>query len=167
MNLDFDDAADRVPTQEVNIVETRQVGEYAIKCVRKPIFCHSMLSFLFRAAKFSNVSSISLYFPSQGRDCTRIYHLGFLGHWSEVTYPIIAYLTTDECSSGRTSQSLRCTRRSLTYLITKKYKVQKATLVRLKCRLCGTNDTYISAVMDNPTGCHFEPDLVKTSLGSP
>ena len=33
MNLDFDDAADRVPTQEVNIVETRQVGEYAIKCV--------------------------------------------------------------------------------------------------------------------------------------
>jgi hypothetical protein len=34
MNLDFDDAADRVPTQEVNIVETRQVGEYAIKCVQ-------------------------------------------------------------------------------------------------------------------------------------
>ena len=34
MNLDFDDAVDRVPTQEVNIVETRQVGEYAIKYVR-------------------------------------------------------------------------------------------------------------------------------------
>ncbi len=33
MNLDFDDAADREPTQEVNIVETRQLGEYAIKCV--------------------------------------------------------------------------------------------------------------------------------------
>ncbi|KAF8736592.1 hypothetical protein AX14_014326 [Amanita brunnescens Koide BX004] len=69
MNLDFDDAADRVPTQEVNIVETRQVGEYAIK-----------------TAKFSNVSSISLYFPSRGPDCTdttRIYYLGFLGYWSE------------------------------------------------------------------------------------
>lgn len=33
MNLDFDDAADREPTQEVNIAETRQIGEYAIKYV--------------------------------------------------------------------------------------------------------------------------------------
>jgi len=67
MNLDFDDAADREPTQEVNIAETRELGEYAIK-----------------TAKFSNVSSISLYFPSsQGADTTRIYYLGFLGQWSE------------------------------------------------------------------------------------
>ncbi|KAK2463484.1 hypothetical protein APHAL10511_004570 [Amanita phalloides] len=67
MNLDFNDVTDKVPSQEVNVVQTREVGEYSIK-----------------TAKFSNTSSISLYIPSsQGADTTRIYYLGFLGHWSE------------------------------------------------------------------------------------
>jgi hypothetical protein len=38
-----------------------------------------------RTAKFSNVSSLTLFFPeSQGSDTIQIYYLGFLGHWTEV-----------------------------------------------------------------------------------
>jgi hypothetical protein len=38
-----------------------------------------------RAAKFSNLSSITLFIPaSQGAENTRIYYVGFLGSWSEV-----------------------------------------------------------------------------------
>lgn len=46
-----------------------------------------------RAAKFSNLSSITLFIPvSQGAENTRIYYVGFLGSWTEVSqhavYPI-------------------------------------------------------------------------------
>lgn len=38
-----------------------------------------------RAAKFSNLSSITLFFPqAQGADSTQIYYVGLLGQWSEV-----------------------------------------------------------------------------------
>jgi hypothetical protein len=38
-----------------------------------------------RAAKFSNLSSITLFIPaSQGAENTRIYYVGFLGSWTEV-----------------------------------------------------------------------------------
>ncbi|KAG7450968.1 DUF1000-domain-containing protein [Guyanagaster necrorhizus] len=72
--LDFEDVNDKMPIQEFNVVQSREVGEYAVK-----------------AAKFSNVSSITLFFPaSQGADTTRIYYVGFLGHWTERKYnPVI------------------------------------------------------------------------------
>lgn len=43
-----------------------------------------------RAAKFTNISSLTIFFPaSQGADETRIYYLGFLGQWSEVSAVMI------------------------------------------------------------------------------
>ncbi|KAF7299400.1 PITH domain-containing protein [Mycena indigotica] len=66
-NFDFDDVADKTPTQEFIVAPGREVGEYAL-----------------RTAKFSNLSSVSLLFPaSQGADTTQIYYVGFLGHWTE------------------------------------------------------------------------------------
>ncbi|KXN84565.1 PITH domain-containing protein P35G2.02 [Leucoagaricus sp. SymC.cos] len=66
-NMDFDDTGDRAPTQEFDVAPGREVGEYAVKTV-----------------KFSNVSSLTLYFPEgQGADTIQIYYLGFLGHWTE------------------------------------------------------------------------------------
>jgi len=66
-NLDFDDATEQTPTQEFHVAQGREVGEYAVK-----------------AAKFSNLSSITLFFPrSQGADNTQIYYVGLLGQWSE------------------------------------------------------------------------------------
>ena len=39
-----------------------------------------------RAAKFTNISSVTVFFPaSHGADETRIYYLGFLGQWNEVS----------------------------------------------------------------------------------
>ncbi|TFY83034.1 hypothetical protein EWM64_g979 [Hericium alpestre] len=66
-NLDFSDAPDKTPTQEFDVAQGREVGEYALK-----------------PAKFPNVSSISLFFPaSQGAPTTRVYYVGFVGSWSE------------------------------------------------------------------------------------
>jgi len=66
-SLDFEDAADKTPTQEFNVAQGREVGEYVVK-----------------VAKFSNLSSITLFFPaSQGADTTKLYYVGFLGQWSE------------------------------------------------------------------------------------
>ncbi|KZP27403.1 DUF1000-domain-containing protein [Athelia psychrophila] len=66
-NLDFDDATDKTPTQEFHVAQGREIGEYAVK-----------------AAKFSNLSSITLFFPqAQGADSTQIYYVGLLGQWSE------------------------------------------------------------------------------------
>jgi len=66
-NLDFDDVTDKIPTQEFDVAQGREVGEYVVK-----------------AAKFSNLSSITLFFPAaQGADNTQIYYVGFLGQWSE------------------------------------------------------------------------------------
>ncbi|CAL1715723.1 unnamed protein product [Somion occarium] len=65
--LDFSDIADLKPTQEFDVAQGRDIGEY-----------HVM------PAKFPNVTSITLFFPaSQGADTTRIYYVGFLGQWSE------------------------------------------------------------------------------------
>ncbi|KAJ3478527.1 hypothetical protein NLI96_g9689 [Meripilus lineatus] len=66
-NLDFSDIADRKPTQEFNVAQGREVGEY-----------HVM------PAKFPAVTSITLFVPaSQGADTSRIYYVGFLGQWTE------------------------------------------------------------------------------------
>lgn len=66
-SLDFEDASDKTPTQEFDVPQGREVGEYAVK-----------------AAKFSGLSSITLFFPaSQGADTTKLYYVGFLGQWSE------------------------------------------------------------------------------------
>jgi len=66
-NLDFSDATDKEPTQELPVVQSREVGKFALK-----------------ATRFSNVSSITLFFPaSQGADTTRVYYIGFLGQWTE------------------------------------------------------------------------------------
>jgi len=68
-NLDFDDAVDKAPTQDFDVPQGREVGEYVVK-----------------AAKFSNLSSITLFFPaSQGADTTQLYYVGFIGQWSERT----------------------------------------------------------------------------------
>ncbi|KAF9565426.1 DUF1000-domain-containing protein [Agrocybe pediades] len=73
-NLDFDDVNDRTPTQEFDVPQNRDVGEYSVK-----------------TAKFSNISSVTLFIPaSQGADTTRLYYLGFLGTWTEHKHqPII------------------------------------------------------------------------------
>jgi len=66
-SLDFEDAAEKLPTQEFDVAQGREVGEYLVK-----------------AAKFSNLSSITLFFPSsQGAETTQIYYVGFLGYWTE------------------------------------------------------------------------------------
>jgi len=66
-SLDFEEAANGQPTQQFEIPQGREVGEYALK-----------------AAKFSNLSSVTLFFPSsQGADTIQIYYVGFLGHWTQ------------------------------------------------------------------------------------
>ena len=52
-----------------------------------PVIRTSKLTFALypRPSKFSNVSSVTLFFPaSQGAETTRIYYVGFLGQWSAV-----------------------------------------------------------------------------------
>ncbi|PPQ91827.1 hypothetical protein CVT25_000274 [Psilocybe cyanescens] len=73
-SLDFDDIADKTPTQEFDVPPNREIGEYSLK-----------------TAKFSNVSHITVFVPaSQGADTSRIYYLGFLGTWSQhKSQPII------------------------------------------------------------------------------
>jgi len=66
-SLDFDNIFDKTPAQEFSVPQSRDIGEYAVK-----------------AAKFSNLSSITLFIPaSQGAENTRIYYVGFLGSWTE------------------------------------------------------------------------------------
>ena len=53
--------------------------------ITNPLLESSLMGFS-RAAKFTNISSVTVFFPaSQGADETRIYYLGFLGQWSEVS----------------------------------------------------------------------------------
>ncbi|TFL06181.1 PITH domain-containing protein [Pterulicium gracile] len=87
--LDFEDIGDRTPVQELDIAQGREVGEYVVKSVLLPSntvrpWLTRRSTYLFRTAKFANVSSITLFFPeSQGADTVQIYYLGFLGHWTE------------------------------------------------------------------------------------
>lgn len=78
-SMDFNDVSDKVPVQEFDIPQDRNVAEYAVK-----------------TAKFNNVSSLTLFFPaSQGADTTRIYYVGLLGHWTErKTDPVITVYET-------------------------------------------------------------------------
>jgi len=66
-SLDFDDVSDKNPTQEFEVAVGREVGEYAV-----------------RATKFTNVTSVTLFIPlNHGADSTRLYYIGFLGHWTQ------------------------------------------------------------------------------------
>ncbi|KAH9034425.1 hypothetical protein EDB84DRAFT_1438138 [Lactarius hengduanensis] len=66
-NFDFEYATYKGPLQQLDVAVGREVGGYAVK-----------------SAKFSNVSSVTLFLPaSQGAETTRIYYVGFLGQWSE------------------------------------------------------------------------------------
>ncbi|KAG6373304.1 galactose-binding domain-like protein [Boletus reticuloceps] len=66
-SLDFDDVSDKSPAQEFEVAVGREVGEYAV-----------------RATKFTNVTSVTLFIPSnQGADTTRVYYIGFLGQWTQ------------------------------------------------------------------------------------
>jgi len=88
--VDFDDVSGTTPTQEFAVVQSREVGEYAVKLL---FLLSSFLPFRptkfirsFRPAKFSNLSSITIFFPSsQGADSTRVYYIGFLGSFSHRT----------------------------------------------------------------------------------
>ncbi|KAH8094571.1 DUF1000-domain-containing protein [Cristinia sonorae] len=88
-HLDFSDIADRKPTQEFNVAQSREVGEYHVMSVsfveasggQNPLFSTLVFD---RPAKFPNVTSVTLFFPaSQGADTTKIYYVGFLGSWTE------------------------------------------------------------------------------------
>jgi len=78
-SLDFDDIFDKIPAQEFNVPQSRDIGEYAVK-----------------STKFSNISSITLFIPaSQGAENTRIYYVGFLGSWTEHKHnPVITVYET-------------------------------------------------------------------------
>ncbi|KAI0028976.1 galactose-binding domain-like protein [Vararia minispora EC-137] len=66
-SFDFSDLADREPTHQHPVAQSRDVGEYALK-----------------PAKFSSVSTITLFFPAaQGGDVTRVYYVGFLGQFTQ------------------------------------------------------------------------------------
>ncbi|KAI0723688.1 galactose-binding domain-like protein [Fomitopsis betulina] len=65
-HVDFSTVNDLKPVQEFDVAQGRDVGEY-----------HVM------PAKFSNVTSITLFFPeSQGAENTRVYYVGFIGTFS-------------------------------------------------------------------------------------
>ncbi|KZV87195.1 DUF1000-domain-containing protein [Exidia glandulosa HHB12029] len=77
--LDFDDVAAKPSTQEFEMVQSRDVGEYQVK-----------------AAKFSNVTCVTLFFPAaQGADTINLYYVGFMGTWTESKKePIVAVFET-------------------------------------------------------------------------
>jgi hypothetical protein len=85
-NIDFDDIAERTPTQEFDVPQGREVGEYQVRYLPQCSLRELSFTEFSRAAKFTNISSLTVFFPaSQGADETRIYYLGFLGQWSEVS----------------------------------------------------------------------------------
>ncbi|KAI6025812.1 galactose-binding domain-like protein [Pisolithus orientalis] len=66
-SLDFGDVQDSTPTQEFEVAVSPDVCEYPVK-----------------AAKFSSLSSVSIFIPSnRGADTTKLFYIGFLGHWSQ------------------------------------------------------------------------------------
>ena len=66
-------------SHKVKILENMQSSEWFLFFKR-----NSHLGVM-RTAKFSNLSSITLFIPaSQGAENTRIYYVGFLGSWMEV-----------------------------------------------------------------------------------
>ena len=93
-HLDFSDLEDKKPVQEFTIPQGREVGEYHVMCVLASMMrvenvrhgAGSLTEKSCRPAKFPNTTSVTLFFPaSQGADTTRIYYVGFLGQWSEVS----------------------------------------------------------------------------------
>ncbi|KAH9037924.1 hypothetical protein EDB85DRAFT_1860999, partial [Lactarius pseudohatsudake] len=87
---DFEYAADKEPLQQFDVVVGREVGEYAVQVSRpNAMRLGAYVPKTRMSAKFSNVSSVTLFLPAfQGADTTRIYYVGFLGQWSGE--PVIA-----------------------------------------------------------------------------
>ncbi|KAG8834444.1 hypothetical protein FRC17_008810 [Serendipita sp. 399] len=68
-SLDFDDVEHTEIAQELDIPQSREVGEYQLK-----------------PAKFSNVRNLAIFVPAaQGSETTRIYYLGFTGSFTKVS----------------------------------------------------------------------------------
>lgn len=86
--MDFDDVSDKNPAQEFEVAIGREVGEYAVRHVFLCLLVDFELVLIAstdRATKFTNVTSVTLFIPSsQGADSTRVYYIGFLGHWTQV-----------------------------------------------------------------------------------
>lgn len=89
-SLDFDDVSDKNPAQEFEVAVGRDVGEYTVRhvyfrwsgCGTRARIDNRITD---RATKFTNVTSVTLFIPSnQGADSTRLYYIGFLGHWTQV-----------------------------------------------------------------------------------
>ncbi|KAF8340749.1 DUF1000-domain-containing protein [Cantharellus anzutake] len=77
--LDFNDASQITPTQEFEVAQSAEIGEYAVK-----------------QAKFPNVRSLTIFIPSsQGAEETRVLYLGFTGEFKELKeQPIITVYET-------------------------------------------------------------------------
>ncbi|KAI6042457.1 galactose-binding domain-like protein [Pisolithus marmoratus] len=72
-SLDFSDVQDMTPTQEFEVPVSSD-------SLRVP----GQVSTLREAAKFSSLSSVTIFIPSnQGADTTKLFYIGFLGHWSQ------------------------------------------------------------------------------------
>ncbi|KAG8760798.1 hypothetical protein FRC14_001826 [Serendipita sp. 396] len=72
--MDFEDIDQKEAAQELDIPQSREIGEYQLK-----------------PTKFSNVRSLTVFVPSaQGADATRIYYIGFMGSFTKLSnQPII------------------------------------------------------------------------------
>jgi hypothetical protein len=90
--IDFEDVADKTPTQEFDVPQGREVGEYQVRYLPHSfLLLESSFNGFSRTAKFTNISCITVFFPaSQGADETRVYYLGFLGQWNEVSMVLLA-----------------------------------------------------------------------------
>ncbi|KAF9516905.1 hypothetical protein BS47DRAFT_1326836 [Hydnum rufescens UP504] len=77
--LDFSDVEIARPTQELAIVQTSEVAQYALK-----------------TAAFSNVRCLTVFFPeAQGRETTRISYIGFTGDFVELkNQPVVTVYET-------------------------------------------------------------------------
>ncbi|KAF7365529.1 PITH domain-containing protein [Mycena venus] len=116
-SFDFQDITDKTPTQEFTVAPGREVGEYAL-----------------RTAKFSNVSSVSLFFPqSQGADTIQIYYVGFLGLWTErkLSAPVTVYETQANLADHEKNPGYR--RRAEYAASLKSSSLRKQRIMYLSC----------------------------------
>jgi hypothetical protein len=99
--LDFDTLESRKPTQILDIPETTEVVEFPVRLDTFHEIFHVLVVYdsplitypvvakqttLFRVAKFSSVTSLSIFFNSTtpGADKSQVYFLGFKGEFTNV-----------------------------------------------------------------------------------
>jgi hypothetical protein len=98
--MDFSDAENATPTQILETTETREGVEYQVKLVSplpsSPllpsyplIIVWSLITFN-RAAKFTGITSLTIFLPSNTsdgeEDTTRVYYIGLRGKYTSVSY---------------------------------------------------------------------------------